>query len=747
MSARQVTLLHPTSQPAVDPWLLTLLNSVLDEHPELQSPESRILRAGTHPWLTNSQPKFLASSDVLGCIYDWFHLCLHIDTEFMKPRLDPRHAVNIFLSIQVQLKQRRSDAALADLLYLQTYVVKGLAQVQHNPTSSESLLNADDLGNPEIDSDPTDNCNVGDNTYADGADSISHPAAVGPNDLPLPSTSTKPPKKKAKQRVRLEDQNFAEICHQWHVDLEGILKLELPVHRQTDPAHLSNPSDFSDSSPFTYHIQIAIDALREMRKVLCAKSKLANDILRISHPAFYVEFNSPHNERLIRAHAIGVALGWELDKWSESLYRCLESPVSPEYPDISPAATEAENRAMAGGKIFIDALHQNPTLIPTAGNPASVFFLCSEANFVLSWHRWLKWHLSALKYEVSGQNPPTIYRLTFQYLNQVQERAVEDAEYLQSLRGAGITLVPPGEQMRAKQRADSEGNSIAKIVSAENLSRIAANSDILRRCRRQIIVIEDQDYPGKMVDFVFFNPFPPEELKLLIEHHNTSSDVRPLIRGGQFKFFSTGTMTPSGSRVATGGNAADGYVAYAGITAETADGINILFNHTESSMMLFEAAKLVNPDLVEDHYQASACCDCVGLSGTNLYVCNDYTATLHSDDDAVRSLSCQLVKNVDTKYDEYGFANLTYGYYIATTANMLWSSDAHNVHGTILPSQQTVDSLKSTLRLQGGASRGDHATVTTRNKLHAERDEAVCRNYNLRKHVWDRHIADGFPER
>ncbi|KAJ8072831.1 hypothetical protein PM082_016390 [Marasmius tenuissimus] len=557
-------------------------------------------------------------------------------------------------------------------------------------------------------------------------------------------------------------------------------------------------------------------AVYSRKEFLVEKSKLANDILRISHPAFYVEFNSPHNERLICAHAIGVALGWELDKWSESLYCCLESPVSPEYPDISPAATEAENRAMAGGKIFIDALRQNPTLIPTAGDPASVFFLCSEANFVSSWHRWLKWHLSALKYEVSGQNPPTIYRLTFQYLNQVQERAVEgekswldvqacdvlrtiitrtlqlkkrrklfskliragkkgkkgqdceickelpseqrcwstfraqqntDAEYLQSLRGAGITLVPPGEQMRAKQRADSEGNSIAKIVSAENLSRIAANSDILRRCGCQIIVIEDQDYPGKMVDFVFFNPFPPEELKLLIEHHNTSSDVRPLIRGGQFKFFSTGTMTPSGSRVATGGNAADGYVAYAGITAETADGINILFNHTESSMMLFEAAKLVNPDLVEDHYKASACCDRVGLSGTNLYVCNDYTTALHSDDDAVRSLSCQLVKNVDTKYDEYGFANLTYGYYIATTANMLWSFDAHDVHGTILPSQQTVDSLKSTLRLQGGASRGDHATVTTQNKLRAEQDEAVCRNYNLRKHVWDRCIADGFPER
>ncbi|KAL0567995.1 hypothetical protein V5O48_013997 [Marasmius crinis-equi] len=762
---------------------------LMNIHPRLAMRDGVTTRRRLEDWLSNARKKLLSEPSWIDAIYEWFSACLDMKLADIQSCLSPPNAIDHFISTMALDFGNEKATALAELQATQLLVATGLASYQHNPMRTQEQVVADAMK-------PSDN-----------ADSLREPldnttnssASIDNNLLALvpPSSDEVSP--------NIQESQFVKRCGRWHAALQQILNLpstSLDNHEPMDPpTFCSLQSDvvhcLQDMNKITKTVYSQESFLLAVRH-----SGLAQDILRISHPAFYAQHHHPHNSRLIRLHSLGIQFARILDRWSEPVYEQIRIS-SENVEDFASHSLQGGTRKLNTGKDFVDALRANPGLIPTAANPSSVFFLCSEQNFKDAWDRWLKWHLRVLDYQVVGLDPIAVYRKVMLYLKTVNQniqdgkapwetemkvdeilkvivqRTLEfrdmrnrlkksirkgdlpfrcrncshlpaedqcwtrrtfvrrnDKAYIEKMRGCGFTFVPKGERMKPVPPPKGKGQQPTKLVS-EELEKISPRKDILERCGKHVFIIEDSTKPGTTVDFVLYNAFPPEYLDLLIRYHDMASGVRPLVRGQQFRFWSSGVMFPFGARLPSGGIAGDTYAAYAGITAETIAGIEVLFRHAESSMMLSEVAILFHPELVDALDKAGEACDRVGLSGVSLFTCTNYSAPLHTDDDAARGLCCQLVKDIESnEYEEYGFCNLQYGYYISTRSNMVWSFDSSDLHGTVLPSQKTIDTAKSVLRLRGGASRGKHKTVPKKDKERAEDDQRTRHNYNLRCRVW-----------
>lgn len=149
-------------------------------------------------------------------------------------------------------------------------------------------------------------------------------------------------------------------------------------------------------------------------------------------------------------------------------------------------------------------------------------------------------------------------------------------------------------------------------------------------------------------------------------------------------------MFATGSRVPVGGRKADTYAPYAGMTAETVQGVQKLFaaakvSHVvsierlklclkplQSALALREVARSVHPELAGELAQLSKACDRLGITGSNVYDCDGYMAPMHKDLDMGRGLSYQLLLRVPREHAQFGFAVPQYGYYIVTRTNMAW---------------------------------------------------------------------------
>lgn len=234
-------------------------------------------------------------------------------------------------------------------------------------------------------------------------------------------------------------------------------------------------------------------------------------------------------------------------------------------------------------------------------------------------------------------------------------------------------------------------------------------------------------------------------------------------------------MFPFGVRQASGGRKADHYSWYSGVGAEDEEGISILFEQAEVSLLvsftsalcvqaenfqilaiILETARAVHPKLVSMIKEQSEQCEKLGVAGVNLFSCNGYTAPQHFDVDAVRSLCAQFEHKAKSKWSEFGFCALQYGYYIETRANTLWfvfgdtfsvkladyfsrSFDSGCLHGTMLPSENTIQ------RLRGGAnstasttSTGIHPVVRLRDQRRASRAQHIRDNYPVLERAWRR---------
>ncbi|KAJ3843301.1 hypothetical protein F5878DRAFT_638167, partial [Lentinula raphanica] len=281
----------------------------------------------------------------------------------------------------------------------------------------------------------------------------------------------------------------------------------------------------------------------------------------------------------------------------------------------------------------------------------------------------------------------------------------------EEVTGCGITMVSGEEQLRPRRPNKDQKkrrityasdmhhpDSIGKTLPFK-LQCIQRIEDIIARCGHQLLLVVDEfedtsdpnskiiDWASKVADFIWWNVFDEEKLAKLQEAVVESTGVSAVKRGAQFDNYSGGKMVPIGSRIGSGGRPGDTYTSYAGLEATTEKGLDILFNQAAWLVMSIQLL--------------------LGMTGVNVFNCTGYMAPIHSDDDATRGLCMQTLLKADTTNHEFGFCNVEYQYFIATTTNCLWSFNSSNLHGTMLPSKTTVLNLDS--QATGSSAAGSSA--------------------------------------
>ncbi|KAJ3723901.1 hypothetical protein C8R42DRAFT_719787 [Lentinula raphanica] len=289
----------------------------------------------------------------------------------------------------------------------------------------------------------------------------------------------------------------------------------------------------------------------------------------------------------------------------------------------------------------------------------------------------------------------------------------------EELTGSGVTMVPPDLQIKPNVSKDEEHkrhqyssatyhpHSIGK-TDPFALKGLEPDSDIVEHCGHQLLLVLDQKRPLKpsevewktvrdknVIDVVWWGALDQEMLAILQDNIVASTGVQAVKRGDQFRTFGAGKMVPLGSQMPSGGRAGDAYTSYSGMDGSTANGLEILFNQAATSVILHSMAKLVHKTLAKDMRDLTVECDRLGMTGANIFNCTGYMAPIHSDRDATRGLCVQALLHADSRYREFSFCNIEYQYYIATSSNCLWSFDSRNLHGTMLPSKETVQNLNS----------------------------------------------------
>ncbi|KAH7871938.1 uncharacterized protein C8R40DRAFT_1174015 [Lentinula edodes] len=453
---------------------------------------------------------------------------------------------------------------------------------------------------------------------------------------------------------------------------------------------------------------------------------LPSVILELSNPVYaYKHGHGPHHAHLLRCHGFGLVLGSILDKWTPT------------------AQMEAAADACKGSNLNFWNEQE-----PTAPNwPPELRVIVDRT---LDFWR-LREEVEDNAFSADKKHCKICHNLP-DHEKCVQRKIVhcnEDPGFYAKVKGAGITRVPEKEQMKPRQNRKQSIMPQLYHPDELGLECITADDDIIQRCGKLVILFVDPDIddtsPGETLDFVWFEAFgrqPGGHFEKLVHHCNKVTAVKPVRRGGKFDLWSSGQMHPYGWRQPSGGRLGDTYAPYAGIEAETLEGIMVLFEHAETSCILMGTAKGFHRKLWRNMKDASRMCERVGLAGVNVFDCRNYTSPQHADEDCVRSLCAQILLNAEEKWSEFSFCATQYGYYIETRENTLWSFDSSKLHGTMLPSERTV------LRLRGGAGQvgagqvgtagsvGPHVTTRRRDQTRAERNEQTRRNYQLRERVW-----------
>ncbi|KDR64965.1 hypothetical protein GALMADRAFT_82467 [Galerina marginata CBS 339.88] len=307
-----------------------------------------------------------------------------------------------------------------------------------------------------------------------------------------------------------------------------------------------------------------------------------------------------------------------------------------------------------------------------------------------------------------------------------------------SLAGHGVSFADKKDQIDAIPGNNLKSGQKPTILHPSDdrlqLEEIMYDEEVIERCGFQLFKFYDQKNPSKMLDFWVYNPFPDKIFDDLLKHHEGLRDLnlKSLKRGSQFTFYSQGTMVPRGSRIAMGGLPGDAYVMYPGMEALDSEGIHVLFNDAETSMILSETARIFSFDHFAALDKASNEGDRLGTSGATTYLCNNYTAPLHKDNDVAPGICAQYQLQARKDLKEYSFIYGDYRKYVVSRSNSLWSFSGSNMHGTMLPSTLPLRPEDITIESGDGGgngpprvSNGPHRTKTKKNNVAARRYHQV----------------------
>ncbi|KAF8797427.1 hypothetical protein BYT27DRAFT_7228990 [Phlegmacium glaucopus] len=200
--------------------------------------------------------------------------------------------------------------------------------------------------------------------------------------------------------------------------------------------------------------------------------------------------------------------------------------------------------------------------------------------------------------------------------------------------GCGVSLAEPQERMEPIPIPHSKHGSkkIQKIYHPQDLGlkKIMWNNDVLARCGMQISLIVDSD-TQKILNFWIYNAFSKEVFEHLLSHYSQLQKikVKAVKRGSQFNSYSQGQMFPKGACAPMGGAPGDAYTFYTGMEALEEEDIETLFDDAEDSMILSQAGRLILHSIFHELETTTVNTDRLGISGANIYYCNNYTSPLH----------------------------------------------------------------------------------------------------------------------
>jgi len=89
-------------------------------------------------------------------------------------------------------------------------------------------------------------------------------------------------------------------------------------------------------------------------------------------------------------------------------------------------------------------------------------------------------------------------------------------------------------------------------------------------------------------------------------------------------------------------------------------------------MILSMVAKRLDFKIVKQLEADAVNADRLGISGTNTFLCNNYTSPMHKDKDAGTGLCAQYDLHALSSLDEYSFIHAEYGIYMVSRSNSLW---------------------------------------------------------------------------
>ncbi|KAJ7168261.1 hypothetical protein C8R43DRAFT_945465 [Mycena crocata] len=303
--------------------------------------------------------------------------------------------------------------------------------------------------------------------------------------------------------------------------------------------------------------------------------------------------------------------------------------------------------------------------------------------------------------------------------------------------GAALTCAPPGDRLKPRppsQPKDGE-KPVAfhmRYVNPEEKGFIwlKPRPETMHRCSKDIVrcYVLHPDGSKEWVGGVRFNPMSTKTLDELLANHRRVI-ICALRRRGVLQRWAHGSMTGTGWHEPTGGRKGDGYSLYACHTGDTADDMKALHRHAVDVDVVVEIGSSIIPNMKANMKAATKAVDAgrLGLYGLANFYCTDYISCIHPDFDISRAdidLLLKLLKSksklvmkakgechpcvqlaqsgTDKKNHEWDFAMYKWGVVIETHPNTVWCFNGRHEHGSVMPSQTSVNN--------NAASSGFHPT-------------------------------------
>ncbi|VDB89344.1 unnamed protein product [Peniophora sp. CBMAI 1063] len=410
------------------------------------------------------------------------------------------------------------------------------------------------------------------------------------------------------------------------------------------------------------------------------------------------------------------------------------------------------------GESFLGFLGDHPELLPSRYNMQAYFLFLDRPHFLRNFYLWGRAALMLFDYRVdSDKDLDNIYadimkvkadhlqglgegseklhllfkeckrlrdlvkptsNVTMKNLERKREVTVFpvtalDKELLDATDGKAFTFHASDriERLPTGKKASNDSSTGIKFIDPReppySLQCIKPDEKILKAWGKHVFIFVDTATKA-IVGGVIFQAFNERQLEEAIKHHTLVCRFPGLRRGTSFLEFAYGKMIPVGFRVPGGGRPGDEYGPHPIMVnqadrsekAGDHDDVDMMFAHAEDIEMVFDAVKDYVPEVVNsirdlsDEKQLKD----MGSCGVSSYYCSNYLSQQHGDNDVGWSLCSQLYKKLDTAggspTEDFNFAFTKWGVYIETQANCVWWFRSEDLHGSIMPTNSTIQSLR-----------------------------------------------------